>query len=496
MSEIIYPTLRLFLYDLRNGLGQSHEEIDNNQEYFRQKLPKNIQNNLFQFDAEYDDEYVELLKEPRLERFKDDSKGYKGYYYPVQLHDTYGLLLDCSVDNESSSYSTSCFTSLKAEIEKRLHGKTFTLGQTWMILGYLPSYSTENPIDIAKKCYEAIMPPNNNNWEEDYQGQSKFLGGLFFELWRYSPQFKNQPATNFYKIQDIQVNHHVVIALFPNREMLRKAAEFDYDWLRLFSYRSKIIWAYAQSLLLKQFLKKEFKSIQNYVRNLKGNNSYHLSNKNLGRLLDNSRITLSEYAINFHYLEAQIRTIETNLYSYQQLLSIILEEANQLTTISHSQNENISRLEITDLSVLGNFCRNISEKYLLQTQKDRDNLRSGLQLLEVVIETIQTVITFRQAENDRQFNRTIETLAWGLAISSVVASLVSSSLGEFDSPLEKSFFSWLLDYGVPKDWLTPVSAFLISVISFLIFFVIALGVWFILWILISLFKYLLRILKI
>jgi hypothetical protein len=39
MNDIIYPTLDLFLYDLRNGLGESQDEINNNQADSQKKFP-------------------------------------------------------------------------------------------------------------------------------------------------------------------------------------------------------------------------------------------------------------------------------------------------------------------------------------------------------------------------------------------------------------------------------------------------------------------------
>ncbi|EDN70049.1 conserved hypothetical protein [Beggiatoa sp. PS] len=97
MTKLIYPTLDLFLYDLREGLGQSDAEMQQNRHGFLQKLPTTIDESAFiQQDEKYfEPEYVELFGEQRWLEF--ESKTHEGYYYPARLNDTYGLLLDCSL---------------------------------------------------------------------------------------------------------------------------------------------------------------------------------------------------------------------------------------------------------------------------------------------------------------------------------------------------------------------------------------------------------------
>ncbi len=42
MTKLIYPTLDLFLYDLREGFGQTAQEIEHNRQQFMQKLPDTL----------------------------------------------------------------------------------------------------------------------------------------------------------------------------------------------------------------------------------------------------------------------------------------------------------------------------------------------------------------------------------------------------------------------------------------------------------------------
>jgi len=142
MSEIIYPTLDLFLYDLRDGLGENAGEIADNKDRFLQKLPERIRSAIEQRDAAVEAEYVELLGNRGREQFNSSSQKYtlKGYYYPVRLGDSYGLLLDCSVEHslghpdrsQTEAFLVSCFADLKAELDRRLADSKSTIGQVWM----------------------------------------------------------------------------------------------------------------------------------------------------------------------------------------------------------------------------------------------------------------------------------------------------------------------------------------------------------------------------
>jgi len=128
-----------------------------------------------------------------------------------------------------------------------------------MISGRLPQSDAKNPEDIAKDCYQALMP--DANWKQDLEGQGTFLGATIFELSRYRLVIKESPETPT-NIQSIQENQQVIIILFPDKASADKLAEFYDDWMRLFEYRHKMLWAYGQSRLLKQSIKNYFTVIE------------------------------------------------------------------------------------------------------------------------------------------------------------------------------------------------------------------------------------------
>ena len=65
MINIINPTIDLFLYDLRNSLGDDQKDIEQNRQYFYQKFHKTVQEKLKQDGLDNDQnlevEYIRLL---------------------------------------------------------------------------------------------------------------------------------------------------------------------------------------------------------------------------------------------------------------------------------------------------------------------------------------------------------------------------------------------------------------------------------------------------
>ena len=405
MSDIIYPTLDLFIYDLRNGLGESENEINQNRENFQKKLPQSVQQLLTQFDRDFEVEYVELLAKPKMKKFEgsDTQYPFEGYYYPVRIGDTYGLLLDCSVNNKTQAQPTKCFAALKDEISQRLNGEVTTIGQTWMISGQLPKNSEKRPEDIAKACYQALMP--GSNWEQNLEGQGQILGASIFELSRYHLTIEEGVAypTN---IQSIQENQHIIIVLYPDEATAEKAARFYHNWMRLFCYRHKILWAYGQSRLIKQYIKNYLVTIRQAIELIQKDNS-HLDLKQLRQSLSQVQNTLTPYSINLSYLNFQGRTIEINLSNYKKRLERIGKQAEGES----------------ELNFLEGFSKLVTDKYLLQITKDYEHMEMSSKWLDISINTLRSRVEVDQAEHDRTFQQAVAIVGVGLTTASLVMSL-------------------------------------------------------------------------
>jgi hypothetical protein len=428
MSGIIYPTLDLFLYDLRNGLGESQDEIKQNQAYYQKKIPESIHQTLFQKDTYFEDEYV-LLTEPYIFETNGKSYRFQGYYYPVRLSDVYGLLLDCSVNNEIEAQPAKCFKDLKIEVEQRINNQSATIGQTWIISGWLPQSDGRSSEDIAKDCYQALMP--DSDWKQDLEGQGTFLGATIFELSRYRLRIHESPQTPT-TIQSIQENQHVIIILFSDKASADKLADFYDDWMRLFDYRHKILWAYGQSRLLKQSIKNYFTAIEEERQSINLNESKDREFEKFRQTLMRVQYTLNNYAIELNRLEFQNRTIDINLSNYKKRLERIEEKAGN------------------KLEFLEKFTKLVTDKYQLQISKDSENLERGMKLLENTISAVRSRVEVAKAERDRNFQDAIAILGVGWSVASFLPS--PDKLGENANDPVRMF---LAQSPLPPTWIKP-----------------------------------------
>ena len=439
MKEIIYPTLDLFLYDLRNGAGETLEEIQENRQIFQQKLPESVRQILFQFDNDFEVEYAELLSKPKTKRFEDNREDFpvEGYYYPVRLGDTYGLLVDCSVNNQTDPQPPESFALLKAEIEeKRILKQTATIGQTWMISAQVPNADPAEIEDIAKACYQALMP--DLNWEQDLVGAGYFLEGFIFELSRYRVKI-SEDNTAITSIDNIQENQHVIIVLYPDEAAAKVAARYYSDWMRLFYYRHKILWCYGQSRVLKQSLKRYLVTIQNSIKFTKKNDKKGLQLKEISQQLEQVQSTLSPYSIELTYLDFQIRSIDINLSNYKKRWETISAKAG----------------EAAEISFLQEFSELAEDKYLLQINKDYDNLKLGLSLLDSSINTLRSRVEVEEAKRDRTFQNAVAIIGVGFSASSLLDSLPKNSAG-YSDPVRYLLVNYLQ---VPSPWLNAATGF-------------------------------------
>ncbi len=463
MTEIIYPTLDLFLYDLRDELGESAGDRPNDRVSFSLKLPEQIRASIVQRDADTEGEYVELSGRRGTQQFDSRSLKYalKGYYYPVRLGDSYGLLLDCSVGHslghpdrsQTEELPVSCFADLKAELELRLANQKSSIGQVWMLSGQIPNFTPDNAETIARSCCQ--IPELELDWERDFRGQSQFVGGMIFELWRY--RFKGSitsstlDSISIRNIHQIQDNNSVFIAIYPDSETAKKASRLDFDWLRLFAYRSKILWAYGQSQYLRQQLKDDFDLIKQYLKDFNRSQTRSLNLKKLRQTLIDAQNTFSKYSIDLNYLNIQKRTIEVNLLNYRRRMERIKQRL-----IEEFQAENDLKA-LKQLEVLKRFNDDVEHRYLLQIQNDFESFSSGVTLLTELINSIRGVTEIDQSERDRNFQNTVAILGVGLAAGSMVASIATQFPGASD-PKEAAKYplgSTLSQLGIPDPWLIP-----------------------------------------
>ncbi|MBW4629994.1 MAG: hypothetical protein KME49_31920 [Brasilonema octagenarum HA4186-MV1] len=454
-EEIIYPSIDLFLYDLKDGLGQEQSKIDQNCRNFCHKIYGDLDKQSFeekytQFQKyqNIDVDVIELL-DTRIRQFPSPLDG---YYYPLQIGDTYALQVNDSgkldangrYNDERQNIKDEPFLKLKQEILQHISGQTGTIGQTWLLWGKLTSQKNDAEIEeIAQKCYTQIV--SNYDWKRDLIGKGKLESGTIFELW-YTPQNLGVNGKEFWE-KFRQESHHVLIWLFPDNissdDMRKRVQSVYYEFLRLWQYRHKVVWSYYQSRSQKTLLKKEYVEIQPSIKQaselpkLLQTNSLKLSK--LQETLSANLINLSDYTIALNYLENQNRTIQLNLDNYKSRLADMQK-----------------KYAGSDLKFLQTFSHGeiYAKKYQRQVEADLANLNPGLTLLQNLNSTVQGIIDLEQTKSDRALDNTIALAGIGLAISGITATAISAKERPVTSYKDLIFlgsptFVWSMIFSAP-----------------------------------------------
>ncbi len=387
MSKLIYPTLDLYHYDLRSSLGSSEDEKEN----FLQKIPETEREQIRQSDKIFDVQYKKLSKPIE---FKEKTAEYplQGYYWPMRIGDSYGLLLDCSIDDKVNPQPLETIKILKKTIKEKLNYQNPRIGETWMISGILSPDEQEDSKEIAKKCYKTLFP--KGNWKKNFKGEGELLGAKIFEIECYNIRLEENLQQNDenIKIQDIQENQHLVIIIHSNQKTYDESCNFFDNWMKLFCYRHKILFCYGQSIFLKQKMQNEFILIKKSINSLKKEVTENLNLNFLAELLEELEKNSTPYTINLDLFIFQGMTIETNLYSYEASYQIFLQEINNKFNVDKS-----------NLKFLERFSQLVSKQYFLQIQKDTQKFEKGLNLLKTSIDTINSLVEVKQAKNQESF---------------------------------------------------------------------------------------------
>ncbi|GGA09831.1 hypothetical protein [Okeania sp. KiyG1] len=431
MTDIINPTIDLFLYDLKNSLGDDEKDIDQKRQYFYQKLHETVREKLKQ-DGQYNDqkqnlevEYLHLLKSIYAPLYPDTSLE-NGYYYPVQLGDSYGLLLEVAKPDKQLPEH---FAELRTKIKQKLGENIATLGQTWMLSTYLPNSSEKTPEEIekiAQECYKVIFPDIE---EIEFDSEGEFIGAAIFE---YSDKSLKQEIV---KLEDKEIftvvqTQHIIIAIYPDQETFQKLAEFYADWMRLFYYHHKIIWAYGQSRILTNQTKEKFRKIQTITESIEENITQENAKINklqkISDILSKVQVIIKQYTSNLNNLKFQQGAIEINLNNYDKRLETLTKRATKKVVYNQ-----------TNINFLENFSQLVHEKYILQITKDLESFELGLRLLEDNINAINTQIETEKAKSDRDFQEFIAVLGSGVAFASLAGFNV---IAECKSMFANNFF--------------------------------------------------------
>jgi hypothetical protein len=426
--DLIYPTINLLQYNLREGLGNDKPNmLARSTSFYRKFLPKDKDFTPYRDLEQPDREFNQLLYTD-LTAFPYQllPKPLDGFYYPVQLGDTYALQLNYSgqfvngkPNRQPQKYETA-FSNL-ALVSNQDPAKisppqldAYSFGQTYLLTAFVGDYQVDKLAEIAISCDRQITGKNSTELARSIS-HGKWLDGDLFEFWT-PPQ--SLQGDNFQKI--IEHHPHTIVWLFPAAKLneidSKKITDTYQDWIKLLHYRHKIFYAYYQSQELKQQLKSANIEITKIATRLKTENS---SLHHLQRLLFDTLAEFQSYGKNVQFLADQQQTIATNRENYRSRCeAMIAKDPN------HS------------LQFLLEFETKYGDKYQRQITADRAHLDSGLQVLENLSHTIQGTIQIEQTKSDRFTNLLIASVGSGLAVSQVVCAIVLTT----DKPSENEPF--------------------------------------------------------
>jgi hypothetical protein len=423
-QDIIYPSINLFQYHLHEGLGDSEENKKERKEAFYSICPdifKYLPNNI-KPDCEFGWLYVSKDKQKGYNytslhlKDLDKSKDWDGFYYPVQIGDTYCMQSNFSGKLCKDPYAdyknlTTAFEFLNKDFKeimlispKKENEKYYAFGKTYLLNAFIVN-SHFDKMSIAKSCCEQITGKSYK-----LQGCGQWLGGDLFEFWE-------TPSSYTDLMPDIINKYpHIFVWLFPAgtpeeiQETARKIESMAVSnhWIQFCHDRHKIFYAYFNSRFIKNHLKQSNSQIDK-ISQQATSLSQKTSLNELRELLLNASKQLLIYTGQLQSLEDQQHTIDIDLHNYRL------------------QCQSMAKMDSSvppDLDFLQNFVRIYSNKYLRQIKADRAHFSSGVMVLQNLNQTIQSTIQIVQAKNDKTTNLFIASFAIGVALSQLISSIL------------------------------------------------------------------------
>lgn len=413
--ELIYPTITLFLSDLRVGLGETSgrdsQQSRRLEKFLRKfKLAAQHKITLEEFnqlcDRATSNEISELI-EPQIFPANHD-----GCHQPVQLDDTYCLISNYSGlkgDHNQSNYSPKLIDTLDKhwglDYHLNLIESPTTLGETWLYQAQLAN-PTDQPDSIAQAIYQNIAkhsPDPQLDWQKDLKGQGIWQDGDIYELW------VDQPTSAANLSSQIAHTAHILIWLMPAnlkpQDADQRMRHSYQDLLYLCRYRHKILAAAHNSYALSADLKKDYSKITAYLQEM---HQGIMTDRQLQEIMN----SLTDFTYRLDLLKSQSQTIHTNQENYLQRLATIQRKAGS------GENLEMFKTFIAD--------DRYTPKYQKQITADYEQLAPSRDILQILSQTVQSSIQIRQTQVDRTTNITIASIATVLATSQVLSAVITT----------------------------------------------------------------------
>ena len=317
------------------------------------------------------------------------------------------------------------------------------LGQTIFITYKLKNYvapTQEKLKELADGCVNNLFPPSHRPllyrttklWDCPIFEYSCFQGQLQVFVYLIDDSREKLLGSILQPVFELFYHRHKINKAFIDSRAIRNLAHNSYREIE------NIIEELETKLVVKQ---------EQYLHDLKTNVKHLLHD-----CLDYQRILQT--------LEDFDNTISIHVYNYQQKLSAILEKC---------------QLQPEELTTFSLFIEKTSPYFQRQIKGDLGYFQHGTNLIQTAIASIRGIVEIEQAESDRNLQKTIQAVGFGIGAAGVVATsapywikqdpevipinkpFVSSSLNTFILIILLSLFTGLLTWSIASGWMNRKS---------------------------------------
>jgi hypothetical protein len=340
----------------------------------------------------------------------------KGFTYPFQLSDSYGLWLNIRRPEEDDDGTRTkdvdihLLNQLNPENCLILEKSNLFLGQTLLITAWLPgakdneniNLTAEEYLDIANECLTSVfknkLPPLNHQGE--LFSSPIFEYGLFSQLDNYQ---------------------HVLIWLFSNEMADNKFNQCYQELLDLFFFRIKIIKSFQDSRKIYNALVDSSEKIEDLI-------------DKAPQIQENKGLTLE----NLNECKNLLKNLSELGLKYTKLLRNLEEHQNTITIHKYNYSERLQEIRETtkeNLEFLESFLKETTSYFQRQIEADLGYFRHSSTFLEQAISSIRGIVEIEQAERDRSLERTIQVLGVGLGTGAIASGVITQQISYINKPL-------------------------------------------------------------
>ena len=367
---------------------------------------------------------------------KSDRDNLEGFIYPQCLHDTYALNLNifCPENLGNDEYAVADlgkFNPKNCFNPPSDHALGY-LGKTLLLSAYLKQSPPENVHDLddlAKQCWLSFFNLNQPDSLEKFPPlyrAARWFGGCLYEYGNPRADLTENPY-----------GHLLIWFLFDERPTLLLQKCY-WELPELLLYYHKVTKIFQDSRVFYARADKIVKKHETELNQLDGD-----------YLNQETRTTLAE---------SELQTLKITL---KNLLKTSLTYSQQLRNLEYAQNtiaintknyqatlDYMAELAASPLEMFQVFGEKEAVAFQAQIRADLNYFKQGYSLLDTAISSIRGLVEIDQAEGDRNIDRNIAILGFGIGSAGVVASASASYAEEIQEiwPVHHYLKLWQLNH--------------------------------------------------